>query len=159
MKSGFANAFTAVLAGTEAVCRDKQSILQSLRSPMVNVWKRWSDGSFTNDLKIEMKILKAKMKMGNVMRVQIKTKMLNGVAKCRGSVTGESDPIFLSSCFSVSILSPVEVFAMVFTSSAFAVTSAFVFVNNVTSLFSSLTCTSVLSLLISLFEFSPSHRL
>jgi len=159
MESGFANAFTAVLAVTEAVCRDKQSILQSLRSPMVNVWKRWSDGSDTNDLKIEMKILKVKMKMGNVMRVQIKTKMLNGVAKCRGSVAGESDPIFLSSCFSVSILNPVEVFAMVFTSSAFAVTSAFVFVNNVTSLFSFLTCMSVLSLLISLFEFSLSYRL
>ncbi len=97
--------------------------------------------------------------MGKVMRVQIKTEMLNGVAKCRGSVTGESDPIPLSSCFSISLLNPVKVFAMVFTSSAFAVTFAFVFVNNVTSLFSFFTFTSLLSLLVSLFEFSLSYWL
>ena len=77
------------------------------------------------------------------------------VVKRGRSVTVGSDPIL---CFSPSILNPVRVFSMAFTSSAFAVTFAFVF-NNVTSLFSFLTSTSLLSLLISLFEFSVSYWL
>ncbi len=100
-----------------------------------------------------MKILKIKIKMVNVTRMQIKTEMLNGVAKCRGSVTGTSDPVFLSSCFPISILNSVWVFLMAFTSSAFAVTFAFASVENVTSLFSFFTSTSLLLLLLSLFEF------
>ena len=100
-----------------------------------------------------MNILKTKMKMVNVTQMQIKTDMLNGVAKCRGSVTGKSDPVFLSSCFSISILNSVWVFFMAFTSSAFAVTFAFASVENATSLFSFFTFMSLLSLLLSLFEF------
>ncbi len=147
MDSGFANAFTAVFAWTEAVCLDKQSILQLLKSPTVNVWKWWSEGSDTNDLKIEMEILKVKMKMVNVTQMRIETEMLNGVANCRGSVAGTYDPVFLSSCFPISILDSVWVFLMAFTSSAFAFTFSF------TSLCSFFTSTSLLSLLLSLFEF------
>ncbi len=94
MAKALGESFLSLRKGTEAVCSDKQSILQSLRSPMVNVWKWWSDGSDTNDLKIETEMSKVKMKMVNVMWVLIKTEMLNGVAKCRGSVTGGSDLIF-----------------------------------------------------------------
>ncbi len=104
-----------------------------------------------------MKLLK--IKMVNVMWMQIKTGMLNVVAKCGGTVTGDSDPIFLSSCFSISILNPVRVFSMAFTSSTFAVTFAFVFVNNVIGFSSFLTFASLFSLLISLFEFSLSYWL
>ena len=50
------------------------------------------------------------MKMVNVTQMQIITDMLNVVAKCRGSVTGKSDPILLSSCFPISILNSVCVF-------------------------------------------------
>ena len=94
-----------------------------------------------------------KMKMVNVTQMQIIMDMLNVVAKCRGSVTGKSDPILLSSCFPISILNSVCVFFMAFTSSAFAVTFASASVENVTSLFSFLTFMSLLSPLLSLFEF------
>ncbi len=114
-------------------------------------------GSDTTELKIEMKLFK--IKMVNVVWMQIKTEMLNVVMKCGGSVTGASGPIFLSNCFSISILNPVRVFSMAFTSSTFAVTFAFVFVNNVISFSSFLTFTSLFSLLISLFEFSLSYWL
>jgi hypothetical protein len=93
--------------------------------------------------------------MVNVTQMRIKTGMLNGVAKCRGSVTGKPDPVLLSSCSPISILNSVWVFLMAFTSSAFAVTFAFASVENVTSLFLFFTFLSLLSLL--LFEkwFSP----
>ncbi len=61
MESEFASAFTKVSAWTEAVCRDKQNILHSLRSPTVNVLKWWSKGSDTTELEIEMKFLKIEM--------------------------------------------------------------------------------------------------
>ncbi len=153
MESGFANAFTVVFARTETVCRDKQSILQSLKSPMVNVWKWWSDGSDTIDLQMEMKIMKIKMKMVNVMWVQIKTEMLNGEAKCGGSVICESSLIFLSSRFSNSILNSVRGLSTTFTLSVFALTVAFASIENVIRLCSFFASTSLLSLLLSLFEF------
>ncbi len=55
--------------------------------------------------------------------------MLNMVAKHGGSVIVSSDPIFLFNCFSLSILDPVRVFSMAFTSFTFAVNSALIFVN------------------------------
>ncbi len=97
--------------------------------------------------------------MVNVMWMQIKMKMLIVTAKCGGSVTGDSDSIFLSNCFSISLLNPIRVFSMAFTSSTFAVTFAFAFVNNVISFSSFLTSTSLFSLLISLFEFILSYWL
>ncbi len=55
--------------------------------------------------------------------------MLNMVVKRGGSVTVGSDPIFLFNCFSPSILGPVRVFSMAFTSFTFAVNSALIIVN------------------------------
>jgi hypothetical protein len=115
MESGVANAATAVLAWDEAVFCDEQSISQSLRFPKVNVRKGWSKGPNKNGLKIKIRILKIKMKMVNVTQMRIKTVMLNVVAKCRGSVTGKSDPALLSSCLPISILNSVWVFLMAFT--------------------------------------------
>ncbi len=85
------------------------------------------------------------------MWMQIKTEMLSVVGKRGGSVTGDSDPIFLSNCVSISILNPVRVFSMAFTLSTFAVTFAFELVNNVISFSSFLTFTFLFSLLILFF--------
>ncbi len=90
--------------------------------------------------------------MVNVMWIQIKMEMLNVVAKCGRSVTGDSASIRLSKCFSFSTLNSTRVFSMAFTSSPFAVTFAFAFINNVISFSSFLTSTSLFSLLVSLFE-------
>ncbi len=76
-------------------------------------------------------------------------KMANVVAKWEAS--GDSAFIFLFNCFSVSTLNSLRVFPRA--SSAFAVTVAFAFINNVVSLSSFLTSTSLFSLLMSLFEF------
>ncbi len=100
-----------------------------------------------------MKILKIEMRMVNVTQMQIKTEMLNVVAKCRGSVTGTSDPVLLSSCFPIFILNSVWVFLMAFTSSAFAVTFVSTSVEIVTILFSFFAFMPLLSLLLSFFEF------
>ncbi len=154
MESEFASVFTKVSAWTEAICRDKQSILQSLRSPTVNVWKWWSQGSDTTELEIEMKFLK--IKMVNIMEMWIKTGMLNMVVKCGGSVIVGSDPIFLFNCFSISILNPVGVFSMAFTSFTFAVLLALIFVNASSGLtFTSFT--SLFSVLFSLLKFCFSY--
>ncbi len=102
-------------------------------------------------------MLKFKMKWVHVTQMQIETEMFQGVVKCRGSVAGTSDPVFLSTCFPISILNSVWVFLMAFTSSAFAFTFAFASVENVTRLCSFFTSTFLLllllSLLLSLFEF------
>ncbi len=58
----------------------------------------------------------------------MKMKMLNMGVKREGSVIVGSDPIFLFSCFSLSILDPVRVFSMAFTSFTFAVNFALIFV-------------------------------
>jgi hypothetical protein len=81
--------------------------------------------------------------------MQFKMEMLNLVAKYRGSVTGKSGFILLSSCFPISVLNPVCVFLMAFTSSAYAVTFVSTSVENVTFLSSFFTFTPLLSL----FEF------
>jgi len=70
-----------------------------------------------------MKFLK--IKMLNI----VEMKMLNMVVKREGSVIVGSDLIFLFKCFSLSILDPVRVFSMAFTSFTFAVNSALIFVN------------------------------
>ncbi len=97
VESGFAGAITAVSAWDDAVSCDAQSISQTLRFPKVNVWK----------IEIKMKMVKIKMKMVNVTWMQFKVEMLNVVAKCRGSVTGKSGFILLSSRFPISILNSV----------------------------------------------------
>jgi len=55
--------------------------------------------------------------------------MLNMAVKREGSVLVGSDPIFSFNCFFLSILDPVRVFSMAFTSFTFAVNLAFIFVN------------------------------
>ncbi len=64
----------------------------------------------------------------------IKTGLLNMLVKCGGSVIAGSDPIFLFTCFSPSLLNPVRVFSMAFTSFTFAVDLAFLVVNAFTFL-------------------------
>ncbi len=81
---------------------------------------------------------------------------LNMVVKRGGSVIVGSDPIFLFNCFSLSILDPVRVFSMAFTSFTFAVNLALIFVN--ASLF--LTCTAftfLFLILLSLLKFCFSY--
>jgi hypothetical protein len=143
MESGFASAFTVGFAWAEFVCRDRQGTLQSLRSPMVIVWKWWSD---TNGLKI--KISKIKMKMVNV-----KMAILNVVAKWGESVTGASASILLSTCFSFPTLNSLRVFSMAFTSSAFAVTFVFAVLNRVFSFSLFFLFLSLFSLLMSSSDF------
>jgi hypothetical protein len=73
------------------------------------------------------------------------------VVKCGGSVIVGSDPIFLSNCFPISILNPVRVLSMAFTSFTFAFILAFVFVN--ASSFLTFTSFPSLFLLFSLLKF------
>ncbi len=65
----------------------------------------------------------------------VEMKMLNQVAKREGSVIVGSDPIFLFNCFSLSILDPVKVFSMAFTSFTLAVGLVFIVVNALTFTF------------------------
>ena len=96
--------------------------------------------------------------MVNIMEMQIKMGMSNMVVKCGGSVIVGSAPIFLFNCFSISILHPVRVFSMAFTSFTFAVILAFVFVGFSTFLtFTSFT--SLFSVLFSLFSSCLSYCL
>ncbi len=69
--------------------------------------------------------------------------------KREGSVIVGSDPIFSFNCFSLSILDPVRVFSMAFTSFTFAVNLALIFVN-ASSL---LTFTAFTSLFLLFFNF------
>ncbi len=148
MGSGFASAFTKVSAWAEAVCRDKQGILQSLSFPMVNVWKCWSTGSDTNELKIE----KLKIKRVNVRWMQIKMEMPNVVAKGWGSAIGDSALIFLSNRLSFLTLHSLRVFPVAFTWSNFAVTSVLASINSVISLALFWVFMFLILLLVSLFE-------
>ena len=69
-----------------------------------------------------------------MVNMYIKMKMLNMAVKCEGSVPVVPDSILGSTCFSPSILNPVRVFSMAFTSFTFAVDLAFIVVNAFTFL-------------------------
>ncbi len=92
-----------------------------------------------------------------IMEMYIETGILKMAVKCGGSVIVGSDPILLFNCFSNSILNPVRVFPMAFTSFTFAVILALIFV----MAFSFLTFTSFTSLFLVLFlllKFCLSYR-
>ncbi len=77
--------------------------------------------------------------------------MLNMVVKREGSVIVGSNPIFPFNCFSLSILDPVRVLSMAFTSFTFAVNLALLLVN--ASLLLTFTAfTSLFSLFLFLFS-------
>ncbi len=91
--------------------------------------------------------------MENIMWMQLKLEMLHMVAKWGGS-----EPVGATfNCFSFATLDSLRVFPMAFTSSAFAVLSAFVNRGISFSLF--FTSTYFFSLLMSLFVFILSYWL
>jgi hypothetical protein len=77
--------------------------------------------------------------------------------KCGGSVIVGSDLILLFNCFSISILNPVRVFPMAFTSFTFAVILAPIFVN-ASSFLTCTSFTSFFSVLLSLLKFCLLYR-
>ncbi len=76
--------------------------------------------------------------------------MLHMAVKREGSVLVGSDPIFPFNCFFLSILDPVRVFSMAFTSFTFAANLAFILVN-ASPLFTFTAFTSLFSLFLFLF--------
>ncbi len=68
------------------------------------------------------------------------------LARCGGSVAGDSTSIFLSACLSFPTLNSLRVFSRAFTSSAFAVTFAFAVIGSVPSFLLFFTSVSSFSL-------------
>jgi len=151
MELVLASAFTVAFVWAEFVGRDRPGALQSLRSPMVNIWTWWAD---TNGLK--MKILEVKVEMVNV-----KMKIVNMVARWGGSVVDASVSIFFFCLFAYffSTLNSLRVFSRAFTLSTLAVIFAFAVFNVVFSFSLFFTSVSLFSLWMSVFGLFLLYRL